>query len=124
MDSSAEQLITNEQAMDEVPFGRNRLLAAAGGLLFGLAASMSGKSSVAWAGCGDNGVCVDFPKCCCCSGSRCCVPGWNPTTTCWSNNEFCWQTCNTAAGVLMRCCDWRRGTSNDYCICRTAIGSC
>lgn len=99
--------------------GRNRFLAAAGGALFGLAATMSGKAEPAWAACGSSSPCVVYGLCCCCSGTVCCQSNCvREEHQCGANG--CWTTCN-GAGNLFQCCDW---LSNNYCICRTVIGSC
>jgi len=120
-----EVLAADEEVTENVRFGRNRLLAAAGGVLFGTLAGYFGKTQLAWGLCGDVSPCHGFKKCCCCSGTRCCQAGCRRpnVVTCGSVwNDWCWNVC-TPNNVRITCCDWING--NDlYCICRENTGSC
>lgn len=120
--SEENSLLADEKALDGVRFGRNRFLAFAGGLIFGLAGGLLGNTKLAWAACGWPPTPCEGPGiCCCCSGSVCCQSNCiRAYIGCWSANGTCWNTCN-GNGNLFQCCDWQ---SNEYCICRTIVGSC
>ncbi len=122
MDDNAVLSLQEGRSENGVRFGRNRFLAAAGGVMFGVAASLFGNASVAWGDCGSEQPCVGYPRCCCCSGSRCCLGHCVKRYSCWSNNHHCWQSCG-GQGRLWRCCDWTKNNGKP-CICRTVIGRC
>lgn len=119
-----ESMTEEGAAPDDVRFGRNRLIATAGGLLFGTFAGVFTRAKPAWALCGDASPCGPSSKCCCCSGTFCCQAGCherhNECNSVWSDR--CWNVC-TSGGVRITCCDWWTG-NNLPCICRENTGSC
>ena len=111
-----------EGALDKVRFGRNKLLAGVGSLLFG--AAFFGRTQSAWALCGSTSPCWGGEKCCCCSGTECCQGGcFKFTGQCPGGfNNFCWNHC-TGTGTRITCCDWITGHGLP-CVCRENTGSC
>jgi hypothetical protein len=115
-----------ESAFERVRFGRNRLLATAGGVLFGTFAGALGGAKPAWATCGDPSPCSPHGICCCCSGTSCCLGNCSPrhnecTISTWSDR--CWNYCPTGAGGnRITCCDWYEGSTP--CICRENTSPC
>lgn len=64
------------EELSKVRFGRNRLLKAAGGAVFGVITSRMVAAQPAYAAtCGDASPCGPSPKCCCCSGTICTCSG-------------------------------------------------
>lgn len=115
-----------ESALDRVRFGRSRLLATAGGAIFGTFAGVLGGAKPAWATCGSADPCGPSPKCCCCSGTSCCAHNCSLrhnecTWSTWSDR--CWNYCpNGPGGTRITCCDWWEGGAK--CICRENTSPC
>lgn len=112
----------DEEALKDVRYGRNKLLAGVASLLFGIA--FFGRTQSAWALCGDVSPCFGGEKCCCCSGTECCQAGcFKFTNQCPGGfNNFCWNHCSST-GTRITCCDWINGNGLP-CICRENTGSC
>lgn len=123
--ASEDVLQIDEKALSGVRLGRNRFLAALGGVVFGATGALFGRTELAWGLCGDVSPCYGFQKCCCCSGTACCQAGCKKPSivTCGSPwSPWCWNHCTTN-GFRITCCDWVNG-NNLYCICREKTGTC
>jgi hypothetical protein len=114
------------QTLDDVPFGRNRLLALAGGVIFGLATRMV--ADPAYAAHDQAGIwpCFGYGICHCCSGTWCCGFYCDPTYNhghCPSGGQ-CWYTCGCFQ--TYQCCDWHvLGTGEQtHCICKAVVSQC
>jgi len=114
----------------QVPFGRNRFLAALGGTLFGYVTGMVVRSQPAEAAHQDPlWPCEGFGRCHYCDGSICyryCFWPGGSHSHCPSGGQY-WETC-TSAGTRYRCRDWHEdfngAGSFHHCICGTALGRC
>lgn len=109
-------------ALDDIPFGRNRLLATIGAAAVGLAGrSITPEVASAYHGPEPPG-CYGYGECHCCSGCTCCSEGcenWGDVG-CHTNLQ-CWFTC--IGTTLYKCCDWKSPAGPQiFCICRCNQG--
>lgn len=117
----------DDRLLDQVRFGRNRFLRAAGAALFGLAVRMALPRQV-YAHHLDGSPpepCYGYHTCPNCNGTEC-------YPDCWWHEEHahgcpteaqCWVSCS--GFVAYWCCDWHHPPEgpHDYCICRGYIGN-
>lgn len=100
--------------------GRNRLLAAAGGVLVGAAARLwfpeeAAATHVMW-----GSPCYGSGKCHACSGCKCTLTNCVKVYTC--SGAHCWTGCGGCTAY--KCCDWKPCGSCGVCICRCAVYGC
>jgi len=108
------------ETLEQVPFGRNRLLAGVGAGLFAAATALvapgRGSATTPY-------PCFGFDACVCCSGSTCCDGSCSPlSTSCPSADHHCWITCG--CGFNYQCCDWYYANGPNNCICSGRLGAC
>ena len=114
-------LVLGEAIVNDVPFGRRRIVALLGG---GLAA-LSMKLFVPEAADANHqptgAPCSGFGACHCCNVTNCCQAGcyWNNTHSHCPSGTQCWTGC--LPGGLYRCCDWHVGNDFTHCICRAQV---
>lgn len=118
-------LLLGSDILENVRFGRNRLLAGAGATLTAVAARMW-FPDVSMAA-PPNG-CQGWNRCSSCSGATCTSSGCKKQTCCCPPGgvaDQCWQTCAYEGSTLYRfkCCDWRTSAGVN-CICRGFVGPC
>jgi hypothetical protein len=115
----------SDEDLAGVRLGRNRMLAALGGALFGFATSMVARSAPALAHHGaPPWPCYGFPACHYCDGRICTqYCSWYNHSHCPSGDQ-CWNTC-ASNNILYRCCDWHERfpaqTVGHHCICRGTV---
>jgi hypothetical protein len=115
--------------LEDVRFGRNRVLKALGTAFFGLVAHRLVTAAPAEAQHNTPpGPCFGFPRCHYCYGDTCTqYCHWHsvPHSHCPSGGQ-CWYGC--ANGLLYRCCDWHEqfpGHEHHHCLCRSgSLGFC
>jgi hypothetical protein len=114
-----------ERELDEVPFGRNRLLKVLGAGVFGLATRMVLRSEPALAVTPPY-PCYGYNKCHNCYYEYCTeYCHYSSFEGCQSGTQ-CWQTC-ASNHYLYRCCDYEEklpGGSTHPCICSGKYGLC
>lgn len=133
MNDSIRRLVDmDDQALANVPFGRNRFLRTLGIVLFGLATRLvAPQLARAYHGSPPH-PCYAFGQCHCCNGTQCC--GGNcqyPGSLGCPGGGQCWYTCVGSEG-LYQCCDWQEcipnpppdtGCSWKNCVCVKFLGS-
>lgn len=118
---AAEPLQLTRKQFDDVPFGRNRMLALLGTGLVGFSLRLA-RAEPAEANHGAPYPCYGFHECSSCVGSYCPDCYWYDHSHCPSGGQ-CWYACYCTA--YFHCCDWH--TYDPYwphCICRGHVGSC
>lgn len=126
MSANRERL--DEEHLDRVPFGRNRVLSILGTTLVALAVRMALPSSVGAFHRPSPWPCGGFHECECCYGSDCCGL-CAASYTCNNGTSQCWYVYTspdpvTGCSDVFRCCDWRQNTGAEVsaCICREYLG--
>lgn len=125
---------TDRAGLASVPLARSRVLALAGGVVFGLATRMALRSTPAhaWHGSPPHG-CGPSNRCHNCSGTESTDP--NATRRyghCKKDtpNRYCWSICLDTGGgdrIHYYCCDhWMYDSRGrrQRCICRGRVGTC
>lgn len=102
--------------LDQIRFGRSRLLALVGGAIVGVAVRAVAPEVAAAA----DYPCFGPPTCAQCAGSTCSEYGCTAHDgACPGTTLNCWYTCYL--GCYYRCCDW--DSQAGFCSCRGLVNA-
>jgi hypothetical protein len=113
-----------EEMLQDVRFGRSRLLKLLAGGVFGLATGLILKQEPASAQHVWPTYCFGVPVCHYCNGYTCYTYCWNAGYQGCPTQSQCWLHCDEPNSRIFRCCDWREqfpGYAEHTCVCGEVV---